>query len=106
MSSVRYIVILLATFGLLIVAGCGGGGSPADQAAQELYDITVEAKKLASGGGNLSDLGKMMEFATRAAEASKKFQEEYAKLSDAERKALVDRWSAKFKSVGLDSPGS
>jgi len=90
--------ILLAV-SLLAATGCGGG-SPADDAMQELYDIGLEAKKMGEGGDPteaMAMLGRMMEAAT-------KLEEEMKKMSPEEQEAFKARWEKKFKDAGLDEP--
>jgi hypothetical protein len=83
---------------VVVMGGCGG--SPADQAAQEMYDLMLEAKELKDSG----DMAKAMEMLGRMVEAAQKLEKEMKKMSPEERKAFIERWDKKFKAAGLDGP--
>lgn len=95
-------VVILALLGSVAVfSGCGG--SPADQAAQSLLDISQEAKSLSEDPANLA---KAMELLPKMMEAATKLEAEVKKMSPAEQEAFKKKWEPKFKAVGMDEFGS
>ncbi len=98
MTCCKQAACVLLAIGILATAGCGG--SPADDAMQEVYDVMLEAKALEDKG----DMAKAMELVARMVEAAQKLEAEVKKMSDEERKAFEQRWAEKFKSAGLEAP--
>ncbi len=95
-------VVLLAAC-LLTFAGCGGG-SPADQAAEEIMDLAKEMKSLTENPADMAaNLGKLIK---KGEALDENLKAEMAKMTPEEKKAFEAKWEAKFKEEfgDMDSP--
>lgn len=76
----------------IVFTATGCGGSKADAAAQEMFDIAKEAKD--NPAKLLENMGKMIEI-------GQTIEAEMKKMSPEERKAFDEKWKKKFEDAGL-----
>ncbi|MHC4403999.1 MAG: hypothetical protein ACYTG0_30440 [Planctomycetota bacterium] len=99
MTYCKHAAGVLLALCLLGLSGCGGG-TPADQAAQEMLDFAAEAEGLGESG----DPAKAMELVMKAMQSTTKLVTELKKLSPDELKAFDERWGEKFKAADMGLP--
>jgi hypothetical protein len=88
----KMFVAFLCVFALLVnVSGCGSK-IKGDAEMEELYNLTKQMKDAAS-----KDPAKALEYLGKVAAAAKKLDD--LKLTDAEKKALEDKWKSKLEAL-------